>query len=578
MAPLDFFDVVRAMGLNIPPAKDDTDPSFLRVVGSTLGGFAPQPKPDDFTDQMKAFRVSALVFRCAQLWAEAFMQAPVRVWRRRNRRMVEEITSGPVWSVLEEINGVYSMHEWMYINIVNLALTGNAYTWKVRSRQEKVVELWPLRPDEIEIAYDPTFDPRGKLRYDWRPVSTGGFTGKGGPWHFKSSSILHLRLPSPLSPVFGQGPVRPSHDDILADQQAKRTTLSWLANDGVPAGVLQTDQTLTQDQAELIKERWRESHVGPDRRGKVAVLGAGTKFVPIVVTPKDIEWLNQRKLSRAGILTAFGVPPIYAGMEGENFANRKEQRMLFWQDTIRPKLRLIEAQLTEFLMRDFDPEYVWVFDENKVDAFIDLIAGRMDAAVTAADPMTRIMKPYEVRQRLLGIEERYEGDDKWFVPTSLVTDDIVLEGKTLPQFGPPPGFGGFPGAGAEGPPQAEGGAKPPEGEKPPQGAEKPVPTEKDASHAARRLAKLETSVAKQRRLERLFVMDIGQYFGRLSTRVKRALTAGRAPTDVIDESTLARIMPPNDELAEELLGLSKSYIEQSFMSGYEEGVNDQEKP
>ena len=551
-----FIDVVRQFGMNVAPTKSEEDyGDYLRVVGSSMGGMTLQPRPDNFSDQLHVQRISALVYRCAQLWAESILQAPLNVFRVRDRKVIEEITTGEIWDVLTEINGHIAYHEWMYVNILNLALTGNSYTWKVRNNRGDVVELWPFRPDEVEIAFDPVFDAKGKFRYEWRPISGGGISGKGGPYVFKSTSILHLRIPSPISSVYGTGPVRASHDEILADQKAKRSTLSWLDGDGVPAGVLQTDQVLTDDMADVIKKRWRAAHASPDKRGNIAILGAGTKFVPIAVSPKDIEWLNQRKLSRAGVLMSFGVPPIYAGMEGENFANRKEQRLLFWQDTIRPKLRLIEAQMTEFFARDFDPEYVIKFDESRVDAFVEALVSRVSAAVSAANPVSRVMRPYEVRSRFLGIEERFEGDDEF---------------KEMPGQGGGPFGGGFGGGGDAGQSEAGGGTP----KTPGTAAAGPKEINVTDAKAMRRLQKFEKFDLRKRRVETIFMQSMGKAFKHLHSRVLKRLLEGRSLDDVITEKDVAKILPNREQLEQQLFDASSHALALAFREGVEEAVED----
>lgn len=556
--PISMRDVFHTMGLDMPPVQDEEDPRFHTVIGASLGGFQLQPRPDDYTDQLRIFKNSALIFRCASLWAESVMQARVRILRVRDGRVIDEIRTGEVWEVLREINGLVSFHEWMYSQVLNIALTGNAYTWKVRDRNGTIVELWPFRPDEIEIAYDPLFDPKGKLRYEWRPITTGGTAslGVGGPFFFRKESILHLKLPSPLSQVFGQGPVRAAHDDILADQRAKRSTIGWLENEGVPAGVLQTESVLTEDQAKIIKTRWQDAHQGPDKSGKIAVLGAGTKFVPITVTPKDIEWLNQRKMSRAGILMAFGVPPIYAGMEGENFANRKEQRLLFWQDTIRPKLRLLESQLTEFFLRDFDPELVWKFDETKIDAFMEQLAGRLKAAVQAADPGRRVMRPFEARKWILGLdlfeeEGRFPGDDEWLVPANMIPASDALAG-----------LGGQPMAAD---------------------AVDEDTLESDLQEAGmtpeevERVKKFERQGRREREQTARFSRTLGKFFKQIGNMVENRLMRGRNEDDLLPESAIDAVMPNRAQLEQALFEASERDIKTTFEAGWKEGVDDIER-
>jgi len=402
------------------------------IQGSILGPSGPSAifSLEDLEDQLRVYRVSALVYRCASIWAEEGIQVPLRIFRKTGNRLGAEVLDGPVWQLLREINGIQAWPEFFYLMWLNLALTGNAFWWKVRNRRGVVVELWGLKPTEVRIERVPG---SAELRYEWRP-SDAGTT----PYLFDQSSIVHLRIPSPLSDVWGMSPVRPAADDIRADQQAKRSTLGMLDNSALPAGVLVSSQDLSDEQAGMIRRQWREVYGGPANVGRIAVLGRGTEFKAISVQPKDIEYLNQRRLSRAGIINAFGIPPIYVGIESENFGNRREQRRQLWQDKLVPLFRLIEGQLTERLLRDFDPSYVAVLDETRTDIFVGIIGEQVETATKAVSG--RLMTPNESRRIFIApflhdVQGDLVGGDDFLVPMSMVPASKVFAGETMDLFG-----------------------------------------------------------------------------------------------------------------------------------------------
>lgn len=397
------------------------------VGGAILGPASPSMLMplDNFEDQLRTYRISSLIFRCASIWSEEAIQVPLRVFKRDGRAIGEEVVDGPVWYLLGEVNGVQAWPEFFYVSVLNLALTGNAYWWKVRNVRGQVVELWSLKPSEVQI----TRDDFASFTYHWTPGDQGGQS-----YSFKDSSIVHLRLPSPLDDVFGISPIRPASDDIRADQQAKRSTLAMLDNSALPIGVISTEQDLGVEQAKEIRQTWRQIYGGPPNSGRVAVLGRGAKFIPISVQPKDLEYLNQRKLSRSGIINAFGIPPIYVGVESENFGNRREQRRQLWQDKLVPIFRLLEGQITERLLRDFDPSYVAVLDESRVDVFVEILGEHIDTATKAVN--SRLMVPDEARRVFIApflrdIQGPVVGGKDFLAPMSMVPVSAIMEGATL---------------------------------------------------------------------------------------------------------------------------------------------------
>lgn len=407
------------------------DPGIIQ--GSIMGPSGPSAifALEDLEDQLRVYRVSALVYRCASIWAEETIQIPLRIFRwGPSGRLGPEVLDGPVWQLLDSINGLQAWPEFLYLTMLNLALTGNAFWWKVRNRRGVVVELWSLKPTEIKIERMPG---SAELRYEWRPSDMGSVA-----YVFDQSSIVHLRIPSPLSDVWGMSPVRPAADDIRADQQAKRSTLGMLDNSALPAGVLVSSQDLSDEQAGMIRRQWREVYGGPANVGRIAVLGRGAEFKTIAVQPKDIEYLNQRKLSRAGIINAFGIPPIYVGIESENFGNRREQRRQLWQDKLVPLFRLIEGQITERLLRDFDASYVAVLDEMRTDIFVGIIGEQIETATKAVNG--RLMTPNESRRTFLApflrdVQGDLDGGDEFLVPMSMVPASRVFSGETMDFFG-----------------------------------------------------------------------------------------------------------------------------------------------
>lgn len=410
--------------------RQPTQEEVQVIEGAILGPPGPFgiPPLDDLTDQLRVFRTSALVYRAATIWAEETIQVPMRIFEQHGRTLGAEVLEGPVWNLLGEINGFQAWPEFLYVTMLNLALTGNAFWWKVRNRRGVPVELWSLKPTEIRTE---RVGDTASLQYRWFPTEIGHPTAG---YLFDQASIVHLRLPSPLSDVWGMAPVRPAADDIRADQQAKRSTLGMMDNSALPAGVLTSQQDIGEEQAALIRRQWREVYGGPANTGRIAVLGRGADFKPIAVQPKDLEYLNQRKFSRAGILAAFGTPPIYFGVESENFGNRREQRRQLWQDKLVPLFRLLEGQLTERLLRDFDPTYIAVLDESRTDVFVEIIGDQMKTADTAV--RARLMTPNESRRVFIqpflrDVQGPVEGGNDFLVPLNMVPSRYVNSGETL---------------------------------------------------------------------------------------------------------------------------------------------------
>jgi hypothetical protein len=80
----------------------------------------------------------------------------------------------------------------------------------------------------------------------------------------------------------------------------------------------------------------------------------GVEVKPLVVNPKDIDFINGKKLNREEILAIFGVPPSIVGIfEYSNYSNTREQIRIFWEHTLLPKMNFL-LELIQFNILDKD--------------------------------------------------------------------------------------------------------------------------------------------------------------------------------------------------------------------------------
>lgn len=74
-------------------------------------------------------------------------------------------------------------------------------------------------------------------------------------------------------------------------------------------GILQTDETLTQDQAETLQERWERMNAGLDRSHRTAILDSGAKFQTLTMPNDDAQLLESRDFQVTEIARYLGIPP-----------------------------------------------------------------------------------------------------------------------------------------------------------------------------------------------------------------------------------------------------------------------------
>jgi HK97 family phage portal protein len=181
-----------------------------------------------------------------------------------------------------------------------------------------------------------------------------------------------------------------------------RHLAQWYAEGGTPSSVLETDQKLTNEQAQIIRNTWESTH---RRHRRPAVLSDGLKWRPITTSAADMDLINTREQLIRDIARIFRIPSHLIGATGDNqtYQNVEQASLNFLTHTIQPWLRRIELALSRVLPPGTDI----AFDTSALLRTDALTRAR----VQQLEISSATLSPNEARQ-LVG-REPYTGGDKF---------------------------------------------------------------------------------------------------------------------------------------------------------------------
>jgi HK97 family phage portal protein len=302
-------------------------------------------------------------------------------WQVRSGDKV--LTSHPLLDLLKRPNPAQSGHEWWTTRVGYAMLSGNIYDEAVISG-ERIIELWPLRPDRMKIVPGrlglPSafiYDMGGKkVRYASDPL-----TGQ--------SPINHTKLFSPLDDWYGMSPIEAAAFGIDQHNEGVNWIQSLLQNSARPSGALIVDSEtpLGDDEYRHLKEEIETKYSGSDNAGRPMLLEGGLDWKQMGMSPVDMEILKAREMAARDISLAFGVPPLLLNIPGDNtYANYREARLGFYEDTIIPFVNYQLAELNHF----FDPFFAGARLEIAMDSIEAIAEKRMKqwAMADASDDIT----------------------------------------------------------------------------------------------------------------------------------------------------------------------------------------------
>lgn len=285
---------------------------------------APPPR----TDRLQISQDKALslipVYRAFSILSGAVSQLTLDTWRG------QEAIRPPTWVQRPDVKTPRSA--FFEQTVTSLAASGDAF-WKVvrDSPADAPAALIVLNPYEVHVHEDGTFSHRGMSVPRWQ-----------------MQHLALLRVPGRLR---GLGPIQAASQDLLGAADLRGYATEWFDAGTIPNGVLSTEQALAPDQAAEMKARWLASVNGREP----AVLGNGIDYKPLLISPKDAQFLESRQFTTTDIARLFGIPAhlMHAVVEGGSMTYMSGQAadLSFIRWTLMSYLREIEEAFSALLPR-----------------------------------------------------------------------------------------------------------------------------------------------------------------------------------------------------------------------------------
>ena len=193
--------------------------------------------------------------------------------------------------------------------VQHLLSWGNAYVVKIPREvgSDRIVMLDLLAPNHVDPrwARRTPANPAGKVFFVVDPAT-------GEEMVAFPRDVIHIRA---LGDNLLQGisPIGAARQALGLAVAAEEYGARLFSSGNLMAGILQTDQRLSQDQANTLKERWRTKLQGLATSHDVAVLDLGAKWQPIGIPPEDSQFLQTREFAVTEIARLYRIPPHMLG-------------------------------------------------------------------------------------------------------------------------------------------------------------------------------------------------------------------------------------------------------------------------
>ena len=299
------------------------------------------------------------VYAAVKLRAEALTRPPLVVRRRTPEGLDLPVGSAhPLQQLLDRVNPWFTRGDLWRATEIYLNLWGSAF-WALERDQQGKWEIWPLRPDRVNIVPDENSYIRGFV-----------YTGQNGPVAYTTNEILWLRYFNPLEEYAGLSPLAPARISVDMGLEGLRFNRNFLRNSARPDFVLLTNDNMTDTEIEEFYNRWEARHRGPGNPNRPAIASFVRDIKTLGFSHRDMDFIQGLRWSLEEVSRVYGVPkPLLSDLDRATFSNINAAERIVWRNTMLPELGFLEEQMNRMLLPRLGyPDLEVKFDVTGVEA------------------------------------------------------------------------------------------------------------------------------------------------------------------------------------------------------------------
>ena len=316
-----------------------------RTSGSAYSFFMGGSTSGKRVNERSSMQMTA-VYSCVRILSEAVAGLPLHFYRYTENGGKEKAADHPLYFLLhDEPNPEMTSFVFRETLMSHLLIWGNAYAQVIRDGNGRVLSLYPLLPDKMEVDRD----EHGQLFYTYtRNTDENPNFSEYGRVRLRPEDVLHIPGLG-FDGLVGYSPIAMAKNAIGMAIACEEYGAKFFANGAQPSGVLEHPGTLKDPSR--VRESWQSTFGGSHNANKVAVLEEGMKYTPISISPEQAQFLETRKFQINEIARIFRVPPHMVGdLEKSSFSNIEQQSLEFVKYTLDPWVSRWEQSMARSLL------------------------------------------------------------------------------------------------------------------------------------------------------------------------------------------------------------------------------------
>lgn len=311
-------------------------------------------------DYLEIWRKQYAVKTTVSFLARNIAQLGLPVYRRKGDNDRERLIDHPLAALINRPNPWTTRYRFLDALIHDMAIFDRSYWLKTKGANSGTFQLTRLDPRLVT--------PKGDL---------GGyptyfeFRGERGKADYPADQVLFFRgYSGGMSDIGGVPPIE-SLREVLEEAYFSSTSRAQTVRNGARISGYITrpkDAKWSDESRTRFRQSWAAQYTGDGPgTGGTPILEDGMEFKEASFSPKDLQYVEARKLTREEVAAAYYIPPPMLGLlENATFSNIVQQHKSLYSDTLGPWLKMIQDELALQLIPDL-PDSDDVYVEFNID-------------------------------------------------------------------------------------------------------------------------------------------------------------------------------------------------------------------
>ncbi|PKN97997.1 MAG: phage portal protein [Chloroflexi bacterium HGW-Chloroflexi-4] len=340
----------------------------------------------------KGYKASSAVSNCVRALAFSFPEPQLIAYKETKEGEQPVGANDPLQKLIRHPNPDMGEAEFMQFLVTYCSCGGNVYIWKERSKNGKVLYLWPFSDKDVKPV-------PGENPLEGFVAGYEFYCGDGGePIYLSKNDVIHWKwMVDPEQPWKGIGAIEFAARDIQNDTESSRYTYAMFKNNAVPPIAVTTPEGDELDDATVkrLQKQWLKRY-GGDNQGVPAFLQGGMTIQKLGMNMQELNLSELKNVPESRICGAFGVPPsialLYVGLKRSDYGDGMARKS-YTETTLVALWRNCASELTSSLSDEFGGGYVLQYALNQVKALAEnvnelwtrLLSALDKAAITRAE-------------------------------------------------------------------------------------------------------------------------------------------------------------------------------------------------